>query len=516
MTSIVPSITETDRLMASVGVGQWTWDGHNRKLTMDPTCKGFFEISWEEKVTDQSVLERIFEADVQKYQDAIKKCQDDGTFFCEFRVKQNNGQLRYLSGRGHTIMQEENLYVIKGVFIDVTQAKNLETQLTRTRSRMQDLVDGIPGLFSYIDSDYNVQFMSSQYREIFNLDSDVDLVGVHIGELIGEEMFADRKPRYDQALAGEVVHFEAERVMPNGEHRYFTITHQPHRDSDGNIQGVITLGMDSTERRKIEEQLAAKQEELVRSNHDLEQFAYVASHDLKAPLRAMDTLVDWLQDDLEDYKEGDVQENLDLLSKRTARLASLLDDLLAYSRAGRKVGDVRDMNLKEFVDDVAVLLAPPEGFRIVADESLNMNMMAHHAPLETVLRNLMSNAIKHHPEPAAGRIDVYVKDQGDSVMFGVIDNGAGIPEEYSEKVFKMFQTLQPRDDTEGSGMGLAIVKRIIDWQGGRIWFGAGPEGKGTVFKFTWNKRPTDMPEIESEEDESDERTENEVSQHTAG
>jgi len=502
--------------MASVGVGQWTWDGHNNKLTMDPTCKGFFEVSWEEKVTDQTILERIFEADLQMYQDAIAACQEDGTFFCEFRVKRNNGQFRYLSGRGHTIQQEDDLYVIKGVFIDVTQAKNLETQLTRTRSRMQDLVDGIPGLFSYIDTDYNVQFMSSQYREIFNMDSNQDLVGVPIKELIGEESFADRKPRYDEALSGETVDFEAERVLPSGKKRYFTVTHKPHRDADGNIVGVITLGIDSTDRRQIEKELSAKQEELVRSNHDLEQFAYVASHDLKAPLRAMDALVDWLQDDLEDYQEGDVQENLSLLSKRTGRLAQLLDDLLAYSRAGRKVGDVRDTNLKEFTEDVAALIAPPEGFRIVADDSLNISLPVHHAPLETVLRNLMSNAIKHHPEPEQGLIHVYAKDQGDSVMFGVLDNGAGIPEEYSEKVFKMFQTLQPRDDTEGSGMGLAIVKRIIDWQGGRIWFGAGPEGKGTVFKFTWNKRPTDMPEIESEEDESDERTENEVSQHTAG
>ena len=264
MTSIVPSITETDRLMASVGVGQWTWDGHNDKLTMDPTCKGFFEIGWDEKASEEAVFSRVHPDDVHIYRDAIKTCQDEGSFSCEFRVLRANGKIRYLSGRGHTVEQEGSMFVIRGVFIDVSQNKELESQLTRTRSRMQDLVDGIPGLFSYIDTDYHVQFMSSQYREIFNRESD-DLIGVHIQELVGDAMFAERKPRYDEALAGETVHSEASRVMPNGDTRYFTVTHQPHRDSSGEVVGVITLGIDITDRREMEETLANKGEELNRS-----------------------------------------------------------------------------------------------------------------------------------------------------------------------------------------------------------------------------------------------------------
>ncbi len=515
MTSSLLTINETDRLLASVGVGQWTWDGHNGTLTMDPTCKGFFEIGAEEKASETAVIGRIHQDDADIYRDAIKQCQEDGTFACQFRVLRADGQQRHLSGRGHTTEQEGSTFIIKGVFIDVTQNKELEAQLTHTRSRMQDLADAVPGLFSYIDINYHVQFMSSEYRDIFDREAD-ELIGVHIKDLVGEAMYAERKPRYDAALAGEIVHSEASRIMPNGETRFFTITHKPHLDVSGNVLGVITLGIDITERREIEKNLVKKGEELKRSNLDLEQFAYVASHDLKAPLRAMETLVEWLKDDLEDFTEGDVQENLDLLGSRTHRLTMLLDDLLAYSRAGRKVGDVRPLNLKSFVADVGILLSPPEGFRIVADDSLDMTIAAHHAPLETVLRNLMSNAIKHHPDPANGVIHVYAKDQGDSVTFGVLDNGVGIPEEYSEKVFKMFQTLQPRDQCEGSGMGLAIVKRIIDWQGGNIWFHAGPDGKGAVFKFGWNKAPQDMPEVNDEEGKDDERVEHDTRQHTAG
>jgi signal transduction histidine kinase len=279
--------------------------------------------------------------------------------------------------------------------------------------------------------------------------------------------------------------------MPNGKTAHFAITHQPYEE-DGEIRGVITLGIDITDRRQVEETLEAKSEELQRSNRDLEQFAYVASHDLKAPLRAIQVIIEWLNDDLEDYKEGDVKENLELLGQRTGRLTQLLDDLLAYSRAGRKVGDIKTVDLEDFIKDIAVLIGPPEGMQVGPVGSMP-SITTHHAALETVLRNLISNSIKHHTDPANGHIEVSCEDKGEMLLVSVADDGAGIPEEYADKVFKMFQTLKPRDDTEGSGMGLAIVQRIIDWQGGEIWFEDGPNGVGVTFHFTWNKAAQDMP-----------------------
>jgi signal transduction histidine kinase len=203
-------------------------------------------------------------------------------------------------------------------------------------------------------------------------------------------------------------------------------------------------------------------------------------------------IIEWLNDDLEDYKEGDVRENLELLGQRTGRLTQLLDDLLAYSRAGRKVGDIKTVDLEDFIKDIAVLIGPPEGMQVGPVGSMP-SITTHHAALETVLRNLISNSIKHHTDPANGHIEVSCEDKGEMLLISVADDGAGIPEEYADKVFKMFQTLKPRDDTEGSGMGLAIVQRIIDWQGGEIWFEDGPNGVGVTFHFTWNKAAQDMP-----------------------
>ena len=474
MTTITANIGDTDRLMSSVGVGLWTWEGDQMRLTLDPVCKAFFELDWDRE-TPQTVLEEKIPAeDIAKYRLAIEECKETGKFVCEFRVKRAAGGYRYLSGRGHTVKQENKSFFIKGVFIDVTSTKMLEGRLKATQSRMQQLVDGIPGLFSYIDSDYRVWFMSSQYREIFGRSAE-ELVGVPMQELLGEEMFAERKARYDEALAGEEVHSESSRPMPDGSTAHFSVTHKPFRDDNGQILGVLTLGIDVTARRLMEQHVEAKSNELARSNKDLEQFAYVASHDLKAPLRAIEVIIEWLRDDLEGQEVGDVQENLGLLSQRTSRLSRLLEDLLAYSRAGRKVGDVKHIHVDEFVKDITTLIGPPEGMEISTSDGWPC-LATHHAALETVLRNLISNAIKHHPDPANGHIRVSCEDEGHQVMISVEDDGVGIPAQYAERVFKMFQTLKPRDDTEGSGMGLAIVQRIIDWQGGDISFENGPDG----------------------------------------
>jgi PAS domain S-box-containing protein len=512
MTTITANIGDTDRLMSSVGVGMWTWDGRINKLQLDPVCKGFFELAWDEETPQTVVEEKLQAGDVEKYRKAVVECLKTGKFSCEFQVIKSDGGYRHLSGRGHTIRQDDENHVIKGVFIDVTATKELEGRFRAHQSRMQQMVDGIPGMFSYLSKDYKVLFMSEQYRDIFDKTAD-QLLGVHVKELLGEEMFIERKPRYDDALAGNIVQVESSRPVKDGSIHYYSVTHQPHIEN-GEIVGIITLGIDITESRKMQSYVEAKSEELQRSNRDLEQFAYVASHDLKSPLRAVEVIIEWLREDLEDYKEGDVQENLDLLAQRTSRLSCLLDDLLAYSRAGRKVGDVRQIDLEEFVKDIAILIGPPEGMQITAAENMP-SLHTHHAALETVLRNLISNAIKHHPDPANGHIEVTCEDKGEKVMISVTDDGPGIPEEYAEKVFKMFQTLKPRDDTEGSGMGLAIVQRIIDWQGGEISFENGPDGKGITFKFTWNKAPQDMPSEEGGEEGDEESNESSGGADTA-
>ncbi len=482
---------QLQRTLEASGVGVYSFDAGTREFIIDGTCRRIFDIEPGTALSPDTMASRIHPEDLQRYWAAAAESMQTGSFSCDYRIVQRNGDIRFVSGRGHVITGEAGAPVrMQGVCIDVTTQHALEVQLKATQDRMQELADGVPGLFAYLDRDLRLRFLSAQYDLWYGYPRGRHL-NQHISEVITAESWARRQPLYERCLAGEVIQYEEARRMANGEERYYAVTYQPHRDVRGTVQGVLSLAMDITERRAI-------QEELARSNRDLEQFAYVASHDLKAPLRAIDILVDWLREDLSTYTGGEVQQNLGLLAQRTARLHRLLDDLLAYSRAGRKPGEVSRVDSKLLVEDLFVLLAPPDTMTLTADASLP-ELQAHHAPLEQVLRNLINNAIKHHPT-RQGQVRVYAQDKGDEVLFAVEDDGAGIPEEFSEKVFQMFQTLKPRDEIEGSGMGLAIVKRIVEWQGGRIWFHGGPGGRGTVFKFTWKKAPRNGMRLAGEEE----------------
>lgn len=486
---------ELRRTMEASGVGIYSFDAGAGNFVIDTTCRRLFDLDEGVALSPAVMATRIHPDDLQRYWAAAEESMRTGSFALEYRIVHRDGSVHFVSGRGNLLPGPAGAPPrMQGVIIDVTARHALETQLKEAEARMQQLADEVPGLFSYLDCNYVVRFLSGRYDQWYGYSRKRHL-NQPISSFITAESWAKRKPLYDRCLAGETVKYEEARTMANGEERFYSVTYQPHRDASGQVIGILSLAMDITERRRIEQELA-------RSNQDLEQFAYVASHDLKAPLRAIEILVDWLREDLTAYTGGEVQQNLELLKQRTARLHRLLDDLLAYSRAGRKPGEIVDVDSRLLADDLFVLLAPPETMKLTADESLPV-IRAHHAPLEQVLRNLINNAIKHHPTKQ-GSVRVYAQDKGDEVLFAVEDDGGGIPQEFAEKVFQMFQTLAPRDEVEGSGMGLAIVKRIVEWQGGRIWFHGGPAGRGTVFKFTWKRLPRDGA-LESASDKGDER-----------
>ncbi|GGQ35196.1 PAS domain-containing sensor histidine kinase [Shewanella litoralis] len=223
-------------------------------------------------------------------------------------------------------------------------------------------------------------------------------------------------------------------------------------------------------------------EELSRSNAELHNFAYVASHDLKSPLRGIDQLASWLEEDLKGKLTDEDAEHLRLMRGRINRMEKLLDDLLAYSRAGKKGDVIHKVNIKEVVENVFDLCNTQNSFSLVFNSTVESITTAI-VPLEQVLRNLINNAIKHH-DSGQGTVWVSVVANERFYTFLVSDDGPGIPEQYSEKVFTMFTTLKPRDEVEGSGMGLAIVKKIVIAMGGDIRLEV-IQGKGASFSFTW-------------------------------
>jgi PAS domain S-box-containing protein len=353
------------------------------------------------------------------------------------------------------------------------------------------ILDAIPYPVLYLEVDATVRFGNKAFRRANRLPPNW-AEGKNISEVMSPGEQDNGRNAFAECVEGRRVIEERDTAVPGMPVRFCRYVYEPVRDADGNVRGVCCTVIDLSDLKRAETDLRTSHEELERSNRDLEQFAYVASHDLKAPLRAMEVLVGWLAEDLIEYRQGDVQENLGLLKARTARLNRLLDDLLAYSRVGRRVGEVAEVDTAELVHDIWSLSAPPPGFQVEVVGTLP-TFTTYRGPLEQVLRNLIGNAVKHHPGPA-GCVTVSAQDNEDHYLFAVADDGEGIPDEYRERVYEMFQTLKPRDDMEGSGMGLAIVSRIVAWQGGRVWHEHAPGGRGTVFKFEWKLK--DQPSAE--------------------
>ncbi|RYZ38309.1 MAG: hypothetical protein EOO71_24495 [Myxococcaceae bacterium] len=249
--------------------------------------------------------------------------------------------------------------------------------------------------------------------------------------------------------------------------------------------------MDDTQKPKevLIAEVHALREALRRNNADLDQFAYVASHDLKAPLRGIANLSQWLEEDLGPRLGEESRRQLELLRGRVHRMESMLDGLLEFSRAGRGSHVPEPVNVGALVHAVMARLPGGDAARFEVAPGMP-TLFTEHLPLQQVFMHLLSNALKH----ARGedlRVRVEAKEEQGFHHFWVTDNGPGIAAAYREKVFAPFQTLVARDKVEGSGMGLCVVKKLVEARGGRVWV---ESSEGASFHFTWPR-----PEAEHRE-----------------
>lgn len=293
-----------------------------------------------------------------------------------------------------------------------------------------------------------------------------------------------------RAVKGELVrdaHWVVRR--PDGTERRLAGTASPLRNADGSLAGGVLVTRDETLRQQIEadrEQLIAA---LEFSNAELEQFASVASHDLKAPLRGIAQLAHWLEEDLGVKLSDENRQHLKLLQGRVRRLVALIDGILGYARAGESSQTVHTFEPKAAVAEALALVTPPEDATVVLPNP-GLTINGDKPLLVQVLMNLFSNAFKHGRTPGEPlRVEVTAELEGEFVRFQVRDFGPGIAPEYQERVWGMFQTLVPRDEKESTGIGLAVVRKVVRGQSGRTWVESAP-GKGATFCFTWPRRPT--------------------------
>lgn len=373
--------------------------------------------------------------------------------------------------------------------------------LRESEHRYRTLLKNIPQKIFYKDLHSTYLLCNESYAEDLGLALPDDICGktdfdFHPDHLAKQYVEGDRRIMEN----GEPE--EIEEIYLHGDQELTIRTlKSPVRGEDGRVIGIFGIFWDITARKEAEEALATLNrdlentvQELRRSNRELQDFAYVTAHDLKAPLRAIGTLTDWIYTDNQDKFDDQGREQMLLVKGRVTRMNELIDSILRYSEIGRGTRSLQKVNLDALVSEVIAMVDPPESMEVQVEGPLPL-VTCEKVRLVQVFQNLISNAIKYMNKPQ-GVVRIRCIEQDGLWQFCVSDNGPGIDEKYFEKIFKMFQTLTPRDELESTGIGLAVVKKIIELYGGKVWVESTPD-EGCAFYFTLPKSMQAQESIEA-------------------
>jgi signal transduction histidine kinase len=245
----------------------------------------------------------------------------------------------------------------------------------------------------------------------------------------------------------------------------------------------LSLAAVVSQRRRALEGLARQAAELARSNAELDEFARVVSHDLKAPLRGISSLAGWIVEDCKDALSLESQEHLSLLDERARRMSRLIDGVLGYSRVGRLHWHQEQIDTQPLVEEVVDSLGPLLGVSVRIERPLPI-VRYDRTQLAQVLQNLIENAVQHIGR-STGEVVVGCRESAEAFEFSVRDDGIGIPEAHLERIFQMFHVVDPNSQT--TGVGLAIVRKIVEMHGGSVSVASAPD-RGADFRFTVPKR----------------------------
>lgn len=368
----------------------------------------------------------------------------------------------------------------------------LNGELHRSEEELRRVLDSI--------RDYAITQLDPEGRMVRGNPGFAAMTGYQEGEAVGlpsERMYPPDQEAQQQAAealreaaAQGRSEQEAWQVRKDGTRYEANIILTAIYDAPGRLCGYTRVARDITGPKQDERRMRELVRELQRSNEELANFAYVASHDLKSPLHAVEQLANWIGEDLGDNLPSQTREHMSLMRGRIARMEHLLNDLLDYSRAGRQNQATELVDTGPLTRSIFDYLDHPAAVTLRLESAMPVLRCAH-VPLETTLRNLIGNAIKHGRRPD-GTIRVGAFERETEVEFWISDDGPGIAHEHQERVFGMFQTLKPRDEVEGSGMGLAIVKKCVEAAGG--WIRLESDGvHGSTFRFGWPRTKTLEP-----------------------
>jgi PAS domain S-box-containing protein len=370
---------------------------------------------------------------------------------------------------------------------EIAERKKAETALRKSEQRFKQIAENAGEWIWEVNNQGLYTYSSPIVKKI---------LGYEPGEIVGKKYFYDFfAPNIKEELKKAAFEAFARRenfqdfvnpnIHENGSTVILETTGTAIVDDKGNLCGYRGADRDITERKKAEHRQAELLNRLEKINQELNDFAHIVSHDLKAPLRGINALAKWISTDYADKFDKEGKKQLDLLCNRVDRMHDLIDGILQYSRVGRVKEEKVRVNLNELVPGIIDLVAPPENIIITVENELPV-IECEKTRIAQVFQNLLSNAVKYMDKPQ-GDIRISCVEEGDYWKFGVADNGPGIEKKYYEKIFQLFQTLASRDESESTGIGLTVIKKIVEMYGGRIWVES-KVNQGSTFFFTLPKQ----------------------------
>ena len=346
--------------------------------------------------------------------------------------------------------------------------------------RLGSMLDDVPIGFAVFNRDLTVLWVNQMLAAMFSSDPEL-MVGRNVYDVWPEA--SDLRDIYDRVLQGEAIDFRTQKIQyPQGD-RYFEVHYRPVSHITGALAGLLLVSIDITERIRAEDAVEKRSEELARSNAELEQFAYVASHDLQEPLRSLVGFTSLLERRYRSVLEETGSAYITRIVNAATRMQQLINDLLTYSRVGRGTegfdasdcGSLLDLELESLRASIQ-----KSGAHVTRDVLPTLN--SHPALIGQIFRNLVSNAIKFRAQEPP-RIHVSASQTNSDWVFAIRDNGIGIEPQYADRIFSIFQRLHTREEYPGTGIGLSVCKKAVEQLGGRIWVES-EYGKGSTFSFT--------------------------------
>jgi PAS domain S-box-containing protein len=414
---------------------------------------------------------------------AIEDSLKVGEFASEWRIRQRkDGQIRWIDARAKVLFDEDgNPNRMMGINVDVTERKQVEEKLKIASEYTRSLIEASLDPLVTISRDGKITDVNQAAEKATGISRD-QLIGSDFCGYFTEPEQA--RAGYQQAFAeGTVCDYPLAIRGKSGAVTEVLYNASVFKNQAGEVEGVFAAARDVTERKRAEKELALRAEELARSNADLQQFAYVASHDLQEPLRMVASYTQLLGKRYRGKLDADADDFIGYAVDGAHRMQQLVNDLLAYSRVGTRAREFAPIECESVLRAVlGNLKAAIEETRAVISHDGLPAVQADETQLGQIFQNLIGNALKFHGADVP-RVHISVRRQDGEWCFSVRDNGIGIDPHDADRIFVIFQRLHAGREYAGTGIGLAITKKIVERHGGRIWVESTP-GQGSTFIFT--------------------------------